>query len=128
MGGTANLNAPQGTVLNPAVSAGKQRVTLDLSYLALTGVNPLNWSGNFINGGITIPSAAGVFSATGRFANANFSGAPNWGGMGGVTAVFREGPLSRICTWARVSDSSSAATGDSALISASSIFPGTLPF
>ena len=88
LGGTANLNSPQGTVLNPAVSAGKQRVTLDLSYLALSGVNPLNWSGNFINGGITIPSAAGVFSATGRFANANFSGAPNWGGMGGVTASF----------------------------------------
>jgi len=88
MGGTANLNSPQGTVLNPAVSAGKQRVTLDLSYLALTGVSPLNWSGNFINAGITIPSAAGVFSTTGRFTNANFSGSPDWGPMGGVTLSF----------------------------------------
>ena len=88
MGGTANLNSPEGTVLNPAVSAGKQRVTLDLGYLALTGLSPFNWSGNFINGGVTVPSAAGVFSATGHFTNASFSGAPNWGTMGGVTASF----------------------------------------
>ncbi len=88
MGGTANDNSPQGTVLNPAVSAGRQRVTLDLSYLALTGVSPFAWSGNFVNAGITIPSAAGVFSTTGRFTNADFSGAPNWGAMGGLTASF----------------------------------------
>ena len=88
MGGTANNNSPEGTVLNPAVSAGKQRVTLDLSYLALTGVSPFAWSGNFVNAGITIPSAVGVFSTTGRFTDANFAGAPNWGGMGGLTASF----------------------------------------
>jgi flagellar hook assembly protein FlgD/outer membrane protein OmpA-like peptidoglycan-associated protein len=88
MGGTANDNSPQGTVLNPAVSAGRQRVTLDLSYLALTGVSPFDWSGNFVNAGITIPSAVGVFSTTGRFTNANFSGAPSWGAMGGLTVSF----------------------------------------
>ncbi len=89
MGGTANLNSPQGTVLNPAVAAGKQRVTLDLSYLALTGVSPFNWNGNFINAGVTIPTAAGVFSTTGRFTNASFgSQGPDWGAMGGLTAAF----------------------------------------
>ena len=78
MGGTANLNSPQGTVLNPAVAGGKQRVTLDLSYLALTGVsrNPVALDGNFINVGVTIPSNVGVFSTTGRFTNATFSGVP----------------------------------------------------
>ncbi|MGA2765471.1 MAG: FlgD immunoglobulin-like domain containing protein [Spirochaetia bacterium] len=91
MGGTANLNSPQGTVLNPAVAGGKQRVTLDLSYLALTGVsqNPVALDGNFLNVGVTIPSNVGVFSTTGRFTNATFSGsAPNWGALGGLTFAF----------------------------------------
>ncbi|HVP19371.1 MAG TPA: FlgD immunoglobulin-like domain containing protein, partial [Spirochaetia bacterium] len=91
MGGTANLNSPQGTVLNPAVAGGKQRVTLDLSYLALTGVNrtPVNLGGNFINAGVTIPSNVGVFSTTGRFTNATYgSQGPDWGAMGGLTFAF----------------------------------------
>lgn len=91
IGGTANINTPQGTVLNPAVAGGKQRVTLDLSYLALTGVNqsPVSLGGNFINAGITIPTNVGVFSTTGRFTNATFgTQGPDWGAMGGLTFAF----------------------------------------
>ena len=91
MGGTANLNSPQGTALNPAVSAGKQRVTLDLSWIPLLGLGggPVAWEGNFVNAGITIPTAAGVFSTAGHFSNAGISGTNlDWGTMGGLNLAF----------------------------------------
>ncbi len=86
-GGTATYDSPQGTVLNPAVSGGKQRVTLDLSYIALVGLGIEPGLGNFINAGITLPSRIGVFSLTGRFANSSFPSL-DWGALGGMSLSF----------------------------------------
>src|SRR5271165_1800590 len=60
-GGTATLETPFGTLLNPAVSADRERVTLDLSYIALTQVTPLPplLGGNVLNLGVTLPTRAG---------------------------------------------------------------------
>jgi hypothetical protein len=86
-GWTAGTNAPEGTVLNPASAAGKQRVTIDLSYMPLIGFGAAAGFGNFVNLGIALPSPVGVFDVTGRFANAAFTGL-NWGIMGGLTFAF----------------------------------------
>src|SRR5208337_3149334 len=63
-GGTATLETPFGTLLNPAVSAGRQRVTLDLSYIALSPFTQfypaLVVGGNIVNFGFTLPTRAGV--------------------------------------------------------------------
>src|SRR5208282_1055311 len=63
-GGTATLETPFGTLLNPAVSADRQRVTFDLSYIALTQLTPgFALGGNVVNLGVTLPTRAGVFTA-----------------------------------------------------------------
>ncbi len=86
-GGTATINSPQGTVLNPAASGGTQRVTLDLSYIPLIGLGSETGWGNFVNAGVTLPSRVGVFSFTGRYASAAFPSL-GWGTMGGLTFSF----------------------------------------
>jgi outer membrane protein OmpA-like peptidoglycan-associated protein/flagellar hook assembly protein FlgD len=88
--GSASLDAPQGVLLNPAVSAGEQRVVLDLSVIPLIPMPSSPQAGLFgsiINGGITIPTRGGVFSASGRFASANFSEL-SWGTLGGLNVSF----------------------------------------
>ncbi len=88
--GSASLDSPQGALLNPAVSAGEQRVVLDLSWIpfvALGASSQPGWIGNIINGGVTIPTRAGVFSASGRFASANFNEL-SWGTFGSLNASF----------------------------------------
>ena len=91
LGGSANsvsLESPPATLLNPAVAAGKQRVTLDLSYIGLMDFSPaFLWGGHIINLGITLPTRAGVFSAVGRFAQAEFTSLA-WGGLGGLHLSF----------------------------------------
>jgi hypothetical protein len=91
-GGTAVTETPFGTLLNPAVSADRERVTFDLSYIALTSVTPgFALGGNVVNLGFTLPTRAGVFSAIGRFDSAAFSPAvPGvaWGPLGGLSVSF----------------------------------------
>jgi flagellar hook assembly protein FlgD/outer membrane protein OmpA-like peptidoglycan-associated protein len=91
-GGTATLETPMGTLLNPAISAGRERVTLDLSYIALTQITPsAALGGNVVNLGLSLPTRAGVLSAVGRFTNTSFSPAVpglQWGPLGGVSVSF----------------------------------------
>jgi flagellar hook assembly protein FlgD/outer membrane protein OmpA-like peptidoglycan-associated protein len=91
-GGAVSVSpeSPPGTGLNPAVSADKQRVTLDLSYIALLDLgSPFNWGGNVVNLGITWPTRVGVVSGMARFANAGFTGQGlDWGYMGEITGSF----------------------------------------
>jgi flagellar hook assembly protein FlgD/outer membrane protein OmpA-like peptidoglycan-associated protein len=91
MAGSANsvsLDSPAATLLNPAVAAGKQRVTLDLSYIGLMDFSPaFLWDGHIVNLGITLPTRVGVFSTVGRFASAGFPSL-NWGTLGGVHVSF----------------------------------------
>jgi flagellar hook assembly protein FlgD/outer membrane protein OmpA-like peptidoglycan-associated protein len=88
--GSATLESPAGTVLNPAVSAGRQRITLDLSYLALTQLTPsFLWGGNIFNLGITYPTRAGVLSGIARFAHADFPGTGlAWGSQAALNVSF----------------------------------------
>ena len=93
MGGSANsvsLESPPATVLNPAVAAGKQRMTLDLSYIGLMDLTPsaFNWGGHVVNLGITMPTKVGVFSTVGRFASAAFPAVLDWGTLGGLHLSF----------------------------------------
>jgi flagellar hook assembly protein FlgD/outer membrane protein OmpA-like peptidoglycan-associated protein len=89
-GGTATLETPAGTVLNPAVSADRQRVTLDASYINLSQFTPsFNWGGNILNLGITYPTRAGVLTGIAHFAQAGFgSQGPDWGALGAVNVSF----------------------------------------
>jgi len=89
-GGTATLETPSGTLLNPAISAGRERVTLDLSYIALAQVSPLFLGGNVVNLGLAVPTRAGVFSAIGRFTNAGYGAGSGlqWGPLGGLNLSF----------------------------------------
>jgi len=90
MGGTATLDTSEGTVYNPAVSADRQRITLDLSYLALTALTPsFNWGGNVVNMGVTWPTRVGVVSGSAHFADAGFATQGlDWGVMGALNASF----------------------------------------
>jgi len=88
--GTASLETPAGTLLNPAISAGRERVTVDLSYIGLTQFSPFAWDGHVFNLGLALPTRAGVFSAIGRFATAGYGAASGlqWGPLGGVNLSF----------------------------------------
>ena len=63
--------SPTGNLMNPAVSGLKQRVTLDASYIGLTGFGSSSegegWQGHAANLGATIPSRVGVFSGLVHF-------------------------------------------------------------
>lgn len=63
--------SPTGNLMNPAVSALKQRVTLDASYVGITGFGERSdnegWQGHAANLGATIPSRVGVFSGMVHF-------------------------------------------------------------
>ena len=90
--GTATLETPMGTLLNPAISAGRERTTLDLSYIALTQVSPsVSLGGNVVNLGLSLPTRAGVLSAIGRFTNTSFNPAVDglqWGPLGALSVSF----------------------------------------
>ena len=91
-GGTATVETPSGTILNPAISADRERVTFDLSYIALTQVAPsLALGGHVVNLGVTLPTRAGVFTAIGDFATASFSptvAGLQFGPLGGLHVSF----------------------------------------
>ena len=84
------LESPSGIVANPASSADKQRITLDLSYLSLLGLSTASGVGHAANLGMVLPTRFGVFSGTGRFATTPFtSTAPlNWGTLGELDIAF----------------------------------------
>ena len=87
--GVTTLETPPGTLLNPAISAGRQRVTLDLSYIALTQVSPFDWGGHIVNLGVTVPTNVGVLSTSGRFATTSFtSPGLDWGTLAGLNVSF----------------------------------------
>jgi flagellar hook assembly protein FlgD/outer membrane protein OmpA-like peptidoglycan-associated protein len=89
-GETVSNEAPMGTVFNPAVSANRQRLTFDLSYMALTQVTPsFAWGGNVVNLGVTWPTRVGVLSGIARFTNAGYEGTGlDWGTLGGLNVSF----------------------------------------
>lgn len=61
-------DSPQLDGLNPAASAGTQRITLDLSYIALALDSTIEgWKGHVINLGATLPTKAGVLSFSSDF-------------------------------------------------------------
>jgi outer membrane protein OmpA-like peptidoglycan-associated protein/flagellar hook assembly protein FlgD len=70
---TVSGEAPMSDIYNPSSSALIQRVTLDLNYLALLGLGDDNGWGHAINLGVSIPSAFGVFSASGHYIYTPFS-------------------------------------------------------
>ena len=88
-GGTATLETPFGTLLNPSVSADRERVTLDFSYVALTRINPFAFGGHILNLGVSLPTRAGVFTGIGRLAagDASVQG-QDWGTLGGLSISF----------------------------------------
>ena len=88
--GTATLEVPMGTVLNPAISADRQRTTLDASYVALTQLTPdFLWNGNIVNLGVTYPTRAGVLTGIMRFSQASFGTTGlDWGPQGGLNVSF----------------------------------------
>jgi flagellar hook assembly protein FlgD/outer membrane protein OmpA-like peptidoglycan-associated protein len=87
---TATMETPFGTLLNPSISAGRERVTLDFSYVGLTQLSPFLWSGHVVNLGLALPTRAGVLSAIGRFATADYgaSSGLQWGPLGGLNISF----------------------------------------
>jgi flagellar hook assembly protein FlgD/outer membrane protein OmpA-like peptidoglycan-associated protein len=91
-GGTATLETPFGTVLNPSISADRERITFDLSYIGLTQITPsFAWGGHIVNLGVTLPTRAGVFTGIGQFATSGFSpavGGLQWGPLGGLHLSF----------------------------------------
>ncbi|MGD0725748.1 MAG: FlgD immunoglobulin-like domain containing protein [Spirochaetia bacterium] len=88
--GSTTLETPPGTVLNPAISAGRQRLTLDFSYIALTQFDPsFKFGGHIVNLGVTVPTNVGVLSAASRFATSSIaSPGLDWGTLGGLNVSF----------------------------------------
>ena len=70
-GGTASQESPFSDRLNPASSAGKQRVTLDTAYYGLVGVDQSGY-GNAFNLGLTLPERWGVITTTASYLGADF--------------------------------------------------------
>lgn len=63
----ASTESPVSDTLNPAASAGQQRVALDANYAAIVGMeNQTGW-GSSLNLGLTIPKPYGVWSASAHF-------------------------------------------------------------
>jgi flagellar hook assembly protein FlgD/outer membrane protein OmpA-like peptidoglycan-associated protein len=77
-GGTASQESPFADRMNPAASAGKQRVTLDASYFGLVGVGESGY-GNAFNLGLTVPARWGVVTG----------GLSYWGGPLGTSGDFK---------------------------------------
>jgi flagellar hook assembly protein FlgD/outer membrane protein OmpA-like peptidoglycan-associated protein len=83
----ASFESPVGDILNPAASALKQRMTLDLSYIALPGTAEEKGFGHAGNLGITVPTRAGVISGSGHFVTSPFPSA-ELGTMGAAYLSF----------------------------------------
>ncbi len=67
-----STEAPLSCFNNPAAGGFLQRVTAALNYTGLNGKNNDEEWGNVINGGLSVPGRAGVFSASAMFMNSGF--------------------------------------------------------
>lgn len=63
----ASTESPVSDYLNPAASAGQQRVVLDASYAAIVGMDTQEGWGSALNLGLTIPKPYGVWTASLQF-------------------------------------------------------------
>ena len=63
----ASTESPVSDYLNPAASAGQQRVVLDASYAAIVGMDAQEGWGDAVNLGLTIPKPYGVWTASAQF-------------------------------------------------------------
>ena len=84
---TVSRQLPQADSLNPALSAGNQRPTLDASYLALAGLGMEAGWGHIANIGASFPSRVGVFGAAGRFISSGLS-EQNYGTLADIQLSF----------------------------------------
>ncbi|TVR03800.1 MAG: hypothetical protein EA403_06225 [Spirochaetaceae bacterium] len=66
-----STESPTADTMNPAASGLNQRVTLDASYIGLTGFgsesDDRGWQGHGVNLGVTVPTRVGVFSGGARY-------------------------------------------------------------
>ena len=63
----ASTESPASDYLNPAASAGQQRVVLDANYAAVVGMDAQTGWGSALNLGLTIPKPYGVWTASAQF-------------------------------------------------------------
>ncbi|HSV56479.1 MAG TPA: hypothetical protein VLH39_05155, partial [Magnetospirillaceae bacterium] len=63
----ASTESPVSDYMNPAASAGQQRVVLDASYAAILGLDAQTGWGSALNLGLTIPRPYGVWTASAQF-------------------------------------------------------------
>lgn len=63
----ASTESPVSDYLNPAASAGQQRVVLDANYAAVVGMDAQTGWGSALNLGLTIPKPYGVWTASAQF-------------------------------------------------------------
>ncbi len=84
---SASTESPFADIINPSASGAKQRVHLDLNYIALAGLGEEEGYGNAINLGITIPTKIGVFTGSGHFISSPFPGS-NIGNLGYFNFAF----------------------------------------
>ncbi len=63
----ASTESPVSDYLNPAASAGQQRVVLDANYAAIVGMDAQTGWGSAFNLGFTIPKPYGVWTASAQF-------------------------------------------------------------
>jgi flagellar hook assembly protein FlgD/outer membrane protein OmpA-like peptidoglycan-associated protein len=85
--GAGSTASPQADAVNPAASGGAQRMTAELSYLALLGLGSSPGWGNIVNGGFTLPTTVGVFTGSARLLNAAYP-ALNFGTLGSFNLSF----------------------------------------
>lgn len=72
----ASSESPMADLLNPAASGSAQRVTMDLSYLALVGTGDESGWGHALNAGLAIPRPYGVWSLYAGLLSSPFDAMP----------------------------------------------------
>jgi outer membrane protein OmpA-like peptidoglycan-associated protein/flagellar hook assembly protein FlgD len=82
-----SFESPAADALNPAMSALRQRVTLDLSYLGIIGSSTQSGYGQAINLGLTLPRPYGVFSTSAHLVVTPYSN-PDTGTLFALNGAF----------------------------------------
>ncbi|WP_455383603.1 FlgD immunoglobulin-like domain containing protein [Salinispira pacifica] len=85
--GVSAIEPGSAEALNPAISGGLQRTTLEASYLALIGSGTAPGTGHAANLGAAFPFPFGVLSAGARFVSSPIAGY-NYGTFGGARFSF----------------------------------------
>ncbi len=81
------VEAGSAEALNPAVTGGLQRTTLDVSYFSLLGSSTAPGTGHAANLGLALPYPFGVISGGARFLSSSIPGY-QYGTLGGLRASF----------------------------------------